>query len=195
MSENEQEAFWLGGFGDEYTQRNQVNWRARVNFWKRVVALTQPTHAHEIGCNAGWNLRALREVSPGMSLSGIDVNQKAATISRAAGFSVHRCTLADSNIEFSLPADLVFTAGVLIHIAPADLVPAMEKIISLSTRWVLAVEYEAEQETEVEYRGHTARLWKRPFGDLYQELGLKQRACIEQPEGFDNCTAWLMEKP
>lgn len=195
MTENEQEAFWLGGFGDGYTQRNQVKWRNRVDFWNRVIALTEPTMAFEIGCNMGWNLRALREVSPGMSLGGIDVNTKAASISRRIGFDVTRTTLREMNLEFSIPADLVFTAGVLIHIAPADIVPAMEKIISLSSRWVLAVEYEAEVETEVEYRGHAGRLWKRPFGKMYQELGCKLACRMERPEGFDNTTAWLLEKP
>lgn len=192
---NEQEKFWLGGFGDEYTQRNQVKWRERVPFWKRVIAIAEPTMAYEIGCNAGWNLRALRETSPGMSLGGIDVNTQAASLARAAGFDVVRATLKEMNLEFRFPADLVFTAGVLIHIPPDQLAESMQKIVSLSARWVMAVEYEADEETEVEYRGHAARLWKRPFGRLYMDMGLKLLAKFENPEGFDRCTAWLMEKP
>lgn len=195
MNENEQEAFWLGGFGDDYTARNQVKWRERIPFWQRVVDLTQPTMAFEIGCNAGWNLRALREVSPGMSLGGIDVNPSAASLARATGFDVTRSTLNEMDLEFRFPADLVFTAGVLIHIAPEHLQAAMAKIVATSSRWVLAVEYSAEQETEVEYRGHAARLWKRDFGQLYASFGLKQRALFAAPAGFDRCTGWLMEKP
>jgi len=70
----------------------------------------------------------------------------------------------------------------------------MQKIVDQSYRYVLAVEYESEQEEEIEYRGHTGKLWRRPFGKLYEEMGLRLVGKIENAPGFDSCAAWLLEK-
>jgi len=82
---------------------------------------------------------------------------------------------------------------VLIHVAPNDLQPTMEKIVDRSERWVLAVEYYAPEPEEIDYRGHAGKLWRRPFGDLYKAMGLKC-AAEGTAQGFDNCAYWLMEK-
>ena len=48
---------------------------------------------------------------------------------------------------------------------------------------------------EVIGRGHAERLWKRPFGKLYMDLGLKLTACGEAPSpAFDRCHWWLLSK-
>lgn len=197
-----QAAAWAGDFGDAYTERNRVDWRARKPFWQRIIDRTKPDTVFEVGCNTGWNLRALNEVSPGLGLGGIDVNYTAvrAANSLGLGFDVHHKSIEQLEDLYYQPhwkLDLVFTAGVLIHVAPQDLEQAMRLIIGASTRYVLAVEYEADEETEIEYRGQLGLLWKRPFGRLYQAMGLKEVLQIppEQVQGFDRCTAWLMEKP
>ena len=184
-------SLWEGPFGDAYTARNRVDWRARLPFWGRIVRATAARVALEVGCNAGWNLLCLREL--GVRGSGVEVNAEAAKEARGHGFFVWE---ADAAVCYLLAdaADLVFTAGVLIHIPPADLDRAMRSIAHASRRWVLAVEYDAEEEVEVEYRGQRGALWKRPFGRLYQALGLR---LVEEgdAEGFDRCRFWLMEKP
>jgi pseudaminic acid biosynthesis-associated methylase len=185
---NEQQQFWAGEFGDEYVRRNQVDWRARIPFWSRVIEITGARSAHEVGCNCGWNLSAIQRVDPHINQSGNDVNWTAIAQAQSAGLLALHGENAISN------AELVFTAGVLIHVAPADLKPLMQKIVDASYRYVLAVEYESEQEEEVEYRGHTGKLWRRPFGKLYEDLGLKLVGEIKNAPGFDNCTAWLLEK-
>jgi hypothetical protein len=92
-----------------------------------------------------------------------------------------------------LGAELVFTAGVLIHVPPAGLDAFMRAIVAASSQYVLAIEYAADVETEIEYRGQMGMLWKRPFGKLYQDLGL---TLIETGEavGFDRCDYWLFQK-
>lgn len=182
---------WDGEFGDSYTARNRVDWEARIPFWEDVLDRTGARKVVEYGCNAGWNLRALRAASEGASLVGVDVNRKALFETAAAGFQAIQHDIRDP-IGFASRRDLAFTAGVLIHIPPEDLNRAMRNIAASSTRWVLAVEYEAEQEEMVPYRGHDDALWRRPFGELYEAIGLTLVATFPAP-GFDDCTAWLLK--
>ena len=190
------EAFWAGTFGNEYLQRNQVNWRERVPFWQSAVEFCSPATALEVGCNRGHNLQAIQSVDSSIELYGVDVNASAVEEARQQGFEA-QCTSAVTIAGLFDPGsiDLVFTCGVLIHVAPQDLDPVMRAIVATSSRYVIAVEYEADEEEEVEYRGHAGKLWKRPFGELYQALGLKLLAVVPNAEGFDDCTAWVLEKP
>lgn len=189
---NQQAEAWAGKFGNDYLARNRVDWRERTTFWRGVIEATKPDNVLELGANAGWNLRAIREVSPGTAVCGIDVNREAAAAARADGYLVE-------NYEATHPCerqfDLVFTAGVLIHVAPENIEAVMQSAIDKSRRYVLAVEYSADEQEEVIYRGQTDLLWKRPFGRLYTEMGLKAVSITDAGFGFDRCTAWLMEKP
>ena len=185
---NEQQQFWAGEFGSEYTKRNQVDWTSRVSFWSDIVQRTHARSVHEVGCNAGWNLSAIQHVGPNIALSGNDVNPRAIRQAQSAGLTVY------GNVDAIVQAELVFTAGVLIHVAPADLEPLMRRIVDASYRYVLAVEYESDREEEIDYRGHAGKLWRRPFGKLYQDMGLKLVDRQRDVYGFDQCTAWLLEK-
>lgn len=187
--------FWAGDFGCEYLKRNRVNWRARLPLWHSIISQTNPNNVLEIGANAGWNLRAIRESSPGTYVCGIDVNRQAAEAAKRDGYSVevHEAReLIDGEPE---AFDLVFTAGVLIHIAPEELEAVMAAAIHKSRRYVVAIEYENPIEQELEYRGHAGKLWKRPFGDLYVKMGLRLVNRGPAGVGFDRCAYWLLEKP
>lgn len=184
-------SLWRGPFGDAYTARNRVDWRARLPFWEAIVGLTGAASAIEVGCNAGWNMLCLREL--GVSCCGVEVNAEASKEARSHGFFVWEVDATACDL-FAGAADLVFTAGVLIHVPPADLDRAMRSIAHASRRSVVAVEYDADEEVEVEYRGQRGALWKRPFGRLYQALGL--RLVVEgEAEGFNDCRFWVLEKP
>lgn len=190
---NDTTKFWEGAFGDDYLIRNRVNWRERVPFWRFILNLTRPDCVMEVGCNAGWNLRAIRDASPGTSLIGVDVNAAAIREAKRNGFDAYLKPALGIN-DFDMEANMVITAGVLIHVPPEDLRATMQAIVDRTTKHVVAVEYEADEEQEIEYRGHAGKLWKRPYGKLYEELGLKP-VFDGAAGGFDQCTYWLMEKP
>lgn len=190
------EEFWAGKFGNEYLERNQVNWQERVPFWQSAVEYCAPATALEVGCNRGHNLQAIQSVDSSIELYGVDVNATAVEEARQQGFEAQCAGAATIAGLYDMGSmDLVFTCGVLIHVAPEDLDAVMRAIVATSARYVIAVEYAADQEEEVEYRGHAGKLWKRPFGELYQALGLKLLAVVPNAEGFDECTAWVLEKP
>lgn len=186
---------WAGTFGNAYTERNRVDWQARMPFWDSAIQFCTPGTVFEFGCNAGWNLRAIQAVSPNTELHGCDVNMQAVNEARAAGLEVqHVGEHGIAGLYEPGCMDLVATCGVLIHIAPADLERTMRSLIELSGRYVLAVEYHTDEgEEEVEYRGHTGALWKRNYGKLYQDLGLRLLS-VGEAGGFDQCTFYLLEK-
>lgn len=191
-----QEAFWRGSFGDEYRERNRVEWERRRSFWDLILEKTAARTVLEVGCNAGWNLLALRACDPTVKLRGVDVNAAALAEARARSLDAREASGREIGALWPRRFDLTFTAGVLIHVAPDDLLPTMHSIIATSRRWVLAVEYWAEKEEQVEYRGHEQRLWRRPFGAAYQALGLHlvDSGNLLPGDGFDNCAWWLLEK-
>jgi pseudaminic acid biosynthesis-associated methylase len=193
----EQEQFWRQDFGDEYVRRNRVDWRSRVPFWQDIIERIRPHSVLEVGCGSGWNMRAIRNVNPFISLWGAEINQTAIQEAADAGLHVVEASVFDLKKEWPDEGfDLVCSIGMLIHIAPEDISRAMDSIISVSNRYVLAVEYADETEVEVEYRGHSQRLWRRPFGTMYQVKGLKLVAQGAAPaEAFDKCAWWLLERP
>lgn len=193
---SEQEGFWQGTFGDEYTRRNRPDPKVRANFWELILEQTAARSVLEVGCNWGCNLLALRDVAPTIKLRGVDVNDAALAEARAQFLDV-RNVPARSVGQWRREFDLVATCGVLIHIPPEQLVDVMVAITTASREWVLAVEYAHAIEREVQYRGHARRLWKRPFGELYQEIGLDliSEGDVAAGDGFDNCKFWLLRKP
>ncbi len=139
-------------------------------------------------------MRAIQSIDPAIKrLWGCDVNAAAIEEAADAGLSVVNASLFDLDYEFPRGLDLIATCGVLIHIAPSDIERAMRSIAGVARKHVLAVEYAADKEEAVLYRGHAERLWRRPFGAMYEGLGLKLVAQGEAPaEAFDNCKFWLL---
>lgn len=190
---NPQEQFWSGDFGSSYTARNRVEWRNRVPFWRQILTITQARSVLDVGCNVGWNLMAIRDVDRTVVTAGIDLNEDAVGEARTSELDVFKLAAIEAGRFFLNRYDLVCTSGVLIHVGPEEIEQTMQSIVAASRRWVLAVEYESKQEEELQYRGNAERLWKRPFGDLYQAMGLNLIADSEA-EGFDRCRAWLLSK-
>jgi len=75
---------------------------------------------------------------------------------------------------------LVFTSGMLIHIAPADLPRAMDEIYRTSREYIWGLEYYAPEVTEVTYRAQSALLWKMDFARQYLERFPSLELVLEQ---------------
>jgi pseudaminic acid biosynthesis-associated methylase len=152
----------------------------------------------EVGCNVGWNLVYLERLGI-PELYGIEPQPGAVERARQRRprFNVLHGTAFDLPLRDGL-CDLVFTSGVLIHIAPDSLGGALDEIYRVSRRWIAAIEYDDPAEHEVRYRGHTGALWKRDHGAAWRarhpELRLVRRLELGPADGYDNCTAHLFEK-
>jgi hypothetical protein len=68
----------------------------------------------------------------------------------------------------------------------------------VSKRYILAIEYFAQEETAIHYRGHDNLLWKRDFPQHYRsqfpDLALIRSGCWGPEDGFDRTHWWLLEK-
>ena len=187
---------WGGPWGDHYTARNRVGWTARIPFWRDIIERTAARSVYEVGCNAGWNLSAIRRASPDVALHGVEVNGRAYRQARAAGIvGLHNAPALEILRFYESEFDLVFTAGVLIHVAPAEIEATMRAIVNASADYVLAVEYAADKEEEVLYRGQSGMLWRRNYGQLYQDMGVQLVQQWDAGAGFDRCSATLLRKP
>jgi hypothetical protein len=51
---------WRGRFGDEYTDRNVVDWSTRVSLFREMLNGLRLRRILEIGCNRGHTLCVLR---------------------------------------------------------------------------------------------------------------------------------------
>jgi len=191
---------WEGKFGKAYTDRNVVDYRARLPAFQRMLGGLPIRRVLEVGCNRGHNLVALAEIlEEDSDVVGIEPNQYALEIARASSVKVgvlhgHALDLPFKDRCF----DLVFTVTVLIHIRLSDLAAVLAEIHRVSKRYILAVEYFAEEETLISYRGHDDLLWKRDFLKHYQgqfpDLALVHSGCWGSEDGFDRSHWWLLEK-
>ena len=94
--------------------------------------------------------------------------------------------------------DLVFTSGVLIHIAPADLPAALGEIHRCAKQWIWGFEYYASETAEVTYRGNRSLLWKTDFVRAYlrqfDDLELVREDRFRYLENDNVDTAFLLRR-
>jgi len=161
----EQEDFWTGQFGDEYTVRNnsQELIDGDINFFSSVLSKTEDINSViEFGSNIGLNLIAIRKLLNDVELSGIEINENAVkSLKDIEGVRVYQQSIFDFKPDYK--RDLVFTKTVLIHINPQKLPLVYDLLYETSQRYICLAEYHNPTPIEVNYRGHAGKLFKRDF--------------------------------
>ena len=205
---NTQKRKWTGNLGDEYVDRNEyADWKMDpgTKAFGRILRGIEVESVLEVGSNIGLNLIFINKVLKGdVNLYAVEPNKKA--FDRLVSLKEHFRLLDAWNCDaFHIPLednsmDLVFTAGVLIHIAPNNLGRATDEIFRVARKYILCVEYFSHKPEEKPYRGEMGLLFKRDFGAFYQDRfnGLR---CLNygflwqrEFEIFDNLNWWLFEK-
>ena len=178
----EQENFWSGDFGKNYTDRNSRQndeFNKIYQAWYGIArtkmnqdflgSLPKSSRILEVGCNTGMQLACLKSMGF-TSLYGIELQ----------GYAVQKAKEYTEGINiiqgsaFDIPFkdgffDLVFTSGVLIHIAPDNLSKVFAEMHRCSNKYVWGFEYYAEQTTSINYRGNEGFLWKANYGKLMRD--------------------------
>jgi len=174
-----QEKFWESEFGDEYTQRNffvpedlDASYitkygvtRTRMN--KEFLGSLSIESVLEVGANMGAQLRTLQKMHFD-NLYGIEINREAIEKSKKNSHDLNIIKASAFDIPFrDNYFDLVFTSGVLIHISPRDIAKALDEIYRTTKKYIWGFEYFSETHDNIEYRGHTDRLWRGNFAQMY----------------------------
>lgn len=178
----EQEKFWQSDFGDEYSKRSNVSAEELDRIYKKRFGFSQSEMNREflsnrdistileVGSNIGNQLLILTKGGY-TNLTGIEINRDA--VQEAKKRLPQAIIHEGSALSLPFPDnsfDLVFTAGVLIHINPDDLPKVMGEIHRVSKHFIWGFEYFSDTHKEIEYRGNKNRLWKANFAKLYRNL-------------------------
>ncbi|HEY7449729.1 MAG TPA: pseudaminic acid biosynthesis-associated methylase, partial [Vicinamibacterales bacterium] len=161
----EQEAFWAGEFGSEYSHRSVGRDLLAANcaLFSTIISRTANVRSIiEFGANIGLSLRALATLLPEVELAAVEVNSAAAAALREWG----RPQVFESSILEFTPCrtwDLVLTKGLLIHIDPAYLDTVYETLHESAARYLVIVEYYNPTPVAVTYHGSSGQLFKRDF--------------------------------
>ncbi|MFH1664880.1 MAG: pseudaminic acid biosynthesis-associated methylase [Candidatus Omnitrophota bacterium] len=202
---------WSGKFGDEYTTRNTLSVEeldglyvkefgvgARELFGSFIGGLDREARILEVGSNSG-NMLLMLQAMGFKNIYGVEINSKAVELckSRTKGINIIQGSAFDVPFRDGY-FDLVFTAGVLIHIKPDDINKVLSEIYRCSRRFILGIEFFAESYREIEYRGEQDLLWKTDFEKLYLETfsGLKKVSDkkIKYADSGKENMIFLMEK-
>jgi spore coat polysaccharide biosynthesis protein SpsF len=146
------------------------------------------------------NLAALRLLVPGIALSAIEINEKAAAaLAQQGDITVFPQSILEFRPEREY--DLALIKGVLIHINPDRLAQVYQALYDSSARYICLAEYYNPSPVEVAYRGNAERLYKRDFaGEMLErfpglrlvDYGFRYRRDNMFPQ--DDVTWFLLEK-
>ncbi|MFX0096371.1 MAG: pseudaminic acid biosynthesis-associated methylase [Candidatus Hodarchaeota archaeon] len=172
---------WIGEFGKEYTDRNLLTLEELEALYQKNFGLTRTEmnlefigdlersiRILEVGSNIGNQLFCLQNMGF-QSLYGIELQKYAIELSSKSRTNHITIIQASAlNIPYKDDSfDLVFTSGLLIHIAPSDVEQVLREIYRCTKKYIWGFEYFADSYTEVEYRGNIELLWKANFANIY----------------------------
>lgn len=174
---------WKGEFGKEYTDRsaltlNELERMYENNFGLNITKLNslfigKLNHSIkilEVGSNIGNQLLLLQKMGF-KNLYGIEINDYAVELSKQRTNNINIIQGSAFDIPFKDEYfDLVFTSGLLIHIAPHDINLVLNEIYRCSKEYIWDFEYYSEKYTEIIYRGKKDLLWKANFSKMYLDL-------------------------
>jgi pseudaminic acid biosynthesis-associated methylase len=171
---------WSGAFGAEYTDRNPQTvedldrlyrdsyGRTRTDMNATFLGgMARDARILEVGCNVGTQLQCLQAM--GFSnLFGIELQEYAVELAKERSRRVNIIQGSAFDIPFKDGYfDLVYTSGVLIHLAPGTWDQALRELHRCTRTFLWGFEYYAGGPTEVPYRGRDGLLWKADFAGEY----------------------------
>jgi len=200
----EQESFWAGQFGDEYSQRNnndQLLISKTALFSKILQRTGKIGSVIEFGSNIGLNLQSIAKLLPNTELSAIEINAFAKQ--QLEDWGGCKDVFHQSALEFEPQKtyEMAMILGVLIHINPNELATMYANLYSSSSRWILISESYNPTPVAIDYRGNEGRYFKRDFaGEMMEQFpdlklvdyGFVYRNDPNYP--LDDTTWFLLEK-
>jgi pseudaminic acid biosynthesis-associated methylase len=174
---------WSGAFVREHTKRNPQSVEEMDELYTRNYGfirtelnrrfldnLDRSMRILEVGSNVGNQLVCLQRMGFG-ALYGIELQSYAVEISKSKSKDINIIQGEASDIPFKDNFfDMVFTSGLLIHIAPSNLSDVLREIHRCTKKYIFGFEYYSDEIREILYRGNRDLLWKADFVEKYLEL-------------------------
>ncbi len=171
---------WTGQFGKEYTDRNALTLEEMELMYKERYGITRTEmnskfigdlnrdmKVLEVGSNIGNQLLLLQKAGF-KNLYGIELQSYAVELSKSRTKDINIIQGSAFDIPFKDGFfSLVFTSGLLIHIAPQGITGVLDEIFRCTDRYIWGFEYYSDVHTSIHYRGHTSLLWKANFPQLF----------------------------
>jgi len=160
-----QERIWAGNFGNEHHIRNDTRklLASKEALLARILKSTPDlTSVIEFGSGIGLNLRALRNLCPGIKLAALDINRIALNMLCL----IPQVEIIESSIyDFhdKRQWEMVLSSLFLIHIPTDHLHIAYEYILRTAAKYICLIEYWSPKPMDVIYRSKKNMLWKRDF--------------------------------
>jgi pseudaminic acid biosynthesis-associated methylase len=207
MKTTEQIKFWKGKFGDDYTERNSEDFDkvykecfgiSRTDLNKEFLSgIKKDMPILEVGCNRGSQIKILKNMGF-KNIWAIEINDTALNIAKEdKSMNIVHGSALDIPFKDSF-FDLIFTSGVLIHIAPDDLPKVIDEMYRATKRYIWCFEYYSDEFQNIEYRGHKDRLWKGNFMKLFLErhpnLKVIKEKKIKRLDNNNTDVMFLLEK-
>lgn len=195
----DQMQFWNSSFGEEYTKRNPQSFEESDAFYQETFgirrsllnqeflgSLDRNIKILEVGANICNQLVGLQKMGF-QNLYGIELQAGAVNQARQKTQNINIIQGSAFDLPFKDSYfDLVYTSGVLIHLAPTDLAVAIKEIIRCSSRYIWGWEYFAETTQSVKYRGYENVLWKTNFPQKYTEVNSRLKLIKEKKVKYLN---------
>jgi pseudaminic acid biosynthesis-associated methylase len=178
----DQELFWSGEFGREYTDRNSRNSQDWDDFYlsnwgitkveintKLIGSLPKGIKILEVGSNTGMQLKCFQQMGF-TNLYGIELQAYAVEKSKEYTQNINIIQGSGFDIPFKDNFfDLVCTNGVLIHIHSKDHLKIMSEMVRCTKEYIMGFEYYAQHLEDVNYRGNIGFLWKADFAKIFTD--------------------------
>ena len=211
---NKEEQFWRGKFGNDYTSRNINYVESNYQLFRKIFSYYEQLEdgsllEHypksiksiiEFGAGSGQNILALQRMFPDAYKTVVEINDNAIDVLKHLLETNEVIQQSILDYKENKLYDLVLSKGLLIHIHPDNINKAYEVIYNASNKYILICEYYNPTPVEVNYRGNTAKLWKRDFcGDMldkYTDLKLLDYGFAYHRDKYyqDDISWFLMEK-
>ncbi len=173
---------WAGQFGREYLDRNASTLQETEVLYEKNYGITRTgmnsdflggldknIRILEVGSNIGTQLLYLQR-DGFENLSGIEISAYAVERARSNAKGIDIIHGSAFDIPYADSSfDLVFTSGVLIHVAPGDIAEVLDEMYRCTREYIWCFEYYAETYSPVSYREHENLLWKTDFARLFLE--------------------------
>jgi len=169
---------------DKYTEENTGAVQNRLSeFIFNSILTLGGGKILEAGCNIGNNLSSFPE---NYEIYGLDLNEKALEKCKARyqSFKFEKGSLLNIPFPDSF-FDIVFTRGVLIHIAPENLDSVLSELLRVSKKWIFNLEYHGEDNKMIKWKRGDDMLWYRNMKERWIKYNVEIISEKDIPESID----------